>query len=64
MDFIELIGMTDNHLLNPEVVLSVLLSKFSFATPGKEVTWNMNDLATPNQKGDAMIPTMPAKVIL
>ena len=64
-DFIESIGITllITNLMNTEVVLSVLLSKFSFATSGKEVNWNMNDLATPNQKGDATTPTMPLTVI-
>jgi len=47
-----------------EVVLSVLLSKFRFASSGKEIAWAMYDLATPGEKGDGMTPAMPMKIIL
>ena len=52
--------MTD---LLTEVVLALLLSKFKFASLGKDIVWEMSAITLPAIKGRPGIPTMPLKVV-
>ena len=45
-----------------EVVLSILLSTFSFAPSDKEIVWEMGPVSLPTEKGFPGKATLPLKV--
>ena len=52
----------DAYLLLSEIVLSLLLAKFTFAPPsGKTITWNLSNVRFPSV-GDNPKPSMPMMV--
>ncbi len=48
-------------LIISEVVLCLLLAKFTFEPSGKKITWNLSNVRFPTV-GDSPTPSMPLKV--